>query len=57
MEYKITHEYENDRAKVIMKSPVGLTEEERSLILKDIKKAFYEIAKYSYQQAQEGAGA
>ena len=25
--------------------------------LKDIKKAFYEIAKYNYQQAQEGAGA
>lgn len=58
MEYKITGEYENDRAKVIMMSPVGLTEEERVLILKDIKKAFYEIAKYNYLQAQEeSAGA
>ena len=40
MEYKVTHEYENDRAKVIMMSPVGLTQEERTIILKDIKKAF-----------------
>ena len=58
MEYKVTHEYENDRAKVIMLSPVGLTEEERAVILKDIKKAFYEIAKYNYLQArEESAGA
>lgn len=58
MEYKVTGQYENDRAKVIMMSPVGLTEKERAVILKDIKKAFYEIAKYNYLQArEESAGA
>ena len=58
MEYKVTGQYENDRAKVIMMSPVGLTDKERTAILKDIKKAFYEIAKYNYLQAQEeSAGA
>ena len=55
MEYKITGQYENDRAKVIMMSPVTITEEERAAILKDIKKSFYEISKYNYLQAQENA--